>query len=271
LHPDGSLAWQVDLDKPTRDPNRGLAGITSDSTGNTFVAQTITDPASATGRDISVIKLDTSGHQKYLTHFNGHSDGSSVDQVQALAVNFFSEAYVTGQSTGVTGHPEFATIKYDSLGNRQWVERYVGPGDSSDIPVALAISGGSVIITGASIGSGTEKDWATINYVQDGALIAPTALAFGNDPLKVQSAKMFLTLTDTAEVPLASISFTITGDFHLINNCLTTLAPHCKCDLGVTFTPTDLGTRTGTLTVHDDWAGSATHPQTVQLSGTGTP
>jgi len=37
----------------------------------------------------------------------------------------------------------------------------------------------------------------------------------------------------------------------------------------VTFTPTELGTRTGTLTVHDNWAGNAIHPQTVALSGTG--
>ena len=80
-----------------------------------------------------------------------------------------------------------------------------------------------------------------------------------------------MTLTNTAETPLASISFTITGDFHLINNCPTTLAPHASCSLGVTFTPTELGSRSGTLTVHDKWAGNAVHPPTVALSGSGTP
>jgi len=76
-------------------------------------------------------------------------------------------------------------------------------------------------------------------------------------------------LTNTAEIPLASISISVTGDFHVINDCPSSLAAHASCSLSVTFTPTELGSRTGTLTVHDNWAGNAIHPPTVALSGSG--
>jgi hypothetical protein len=189
--------------------------------------------------------------------------------VVGLAVNSFGEAYVTGQSAGATGHPEFTTIKYNSLGSRQWVERYVGPGHSSDIPVALTLTGGGVVITGRSIGSGTAQDWATIDYVQDAALVTPASLTFPNQPHKTQSASQTVTLSNTAEVPLDINTIDITGDFGLSNNCPKTLAAGASCKLGVTFNPTELGTRTGTITVHDNWAGSVTDPQTVKLTGTG--
>ena len=45
-----------------------------------------------------------------------------------------------------------------------------------------------------------------------------------------------------------------------------TLAPKAKCTVKVTFTPTQVGTRTGTLSFTDNAPGS---PQTVALSGTG--
>jgi hypothetical protein len=271
FNPDQSRAFLVDLTKTAPDPSRGLAAISSDSTGDTFVAQTISGASTAThGTDISVIKFDATGHEKFLTRYNGHTDDSGNDGAVALAVNSTGDVYVTGASERVVGVPEFATIKYNVSGVQQWVERYAGSAETYDSPRAIAISGGSVIVTGASNGIATSTDWTTIDYVQDAAVLTPSALAFGNQPLKVQSAKKFLTLTNTAEVPLADISFTITGDFELINACPTTLAAHSTCDLGVTFTPTELGTRTGTLTVHDNWAGSTTDPRTVKLTGTGT-
>src|SRR5207248_1214035 len=47
-----------------------------------------------------------------------------------------------------------------------------------------------------------------------------------------------------------------------------TLAAGAKCQILVTFSPTAIGVRTGTLTVNDD---SGTSPQTAQLSGNGVP
>ncbi len=51
------------------------------------------------------------------------------------------------------------------------------------------------------------------------------------------------------------------------NTCGTSLAAHTTCTINVTFTPTQLGQRTGTLTITDNAAGS---PHTVSLTGAGT-
>jgi hypothetical protein len=49
-------------------------------------------------------------------------------------------------------------------------------------------------------------------------------------------------------------------------SCKPTVAAGASCVIKVTFTPTQVGVRTGTLTVTDDAVDS---PQTVGLSGTG--
>jgi hypothetical protein len=50
-----------------------------------------------------------------------------------------------------------------------WVRTYNGPGDTADYVRGLAIDGsGNVYVTGASVGSGTDYDYATIKYHPDG-------------------------------------------------------------------------------------------------------
>ncbi len=52
-----------------------------------------------------------------------------------------------------------------------WVRRYNGPGNSSDYAYAIAVDpSGNVYVTGYSYGSGTDRDYATIKYVQTGAI-----------------------------------------------------------------------------------------------------
>lgn len=64
-----------------------------------------------------------------------------------------------------------------------------------------------------------------------------------------------------------SASPATSGDFAVqYNGCGSTLSAQSSCYVNVTFTPTAMGARAGTLTVSDDANGS---PQTVQLSGNG--
>ena len=58
-----------------------------------------------------------------------------------------------------------------------------------------------------------------------------------------------------------------TGDFSVsTTTCSTNLAAKSTCTISVVFTPTQTGTRTGTLQVSDSAAGS---PQISTLTGTG--
>jgi len=62
--------------------------------------------------------------------------------------------------------PDYATIKYSSAGVPLWTNIYNGPGNSVDIAQAVAVDhSGNVIVTGYSVGSGGDYDFATIKYI----------------------------------------------------------------------------------------------------------
>jgi hypothetical protein len=74
-------------------------------------------------------------------------------------------------------------------------------------------------------------------------------------------------VTNTGTATLHISSITISGDFAISSNtCGATLAVGAICKVKVTFTPTQTGIRTGSLTFTDDASNS---PQIVPLKGTG--
>lgn len=94
---------------------------------------------------------------------------NSNDGAFAVAVDGSGNVYVTGYSIGSGTDWDFATVKYDSDGATDWVKRYNGPGNYTDVGVAIAVDGsGNVYVTGMSHGSGTGRDYATIKYYSDG-------------------------------------------------------------------------------------------------------
>jgi hypothetical protein len=72
-----------------------------------------------------------------------------------------------------------------------------------------------------------------------------------------------VTVRNIGTAPATIASITASGDFTVTHNCGTSLALNATCAAGVTFKPTDLLTRTGTLTVN------AESVFTTTLSGTG--
>lgn len=91
--------------------------------------------------------------------------GSYIDQATAITVDGSGNVYVTGASTSGTGSLDYATIKYNSSGQQQWVVYYDGPSDFDDIPIAITVDASrNVYVTGSSYGAGTSRDYATIKY-----------------------------------------------------------------------------------------------------------
>src|SRR5580658_1373001 len=112
----------------------------------------------------------------------------------------------------------------------------------------------------------------TVNPLVTGptVTVTPTSLAFPGTAEGATSAKKPVTLKNTGTVTLDITSITTSGDFGQVTStkpCGSTLAAGKSCTIDVTFTPTQVGALSGTLTLTDN---SPSSPQTVALSGTGT-
>jgi hypothetical protein len=135
--------------------------IALDTSGNVYVTGEST--GSGTYRDYATIKYDTNGNQLWVARYRG--PGNWDDIAQGIALDTSGNVYVTGSSYGSGTYRDYATIKYDSLGNQLWAARYNGPGNSHDAAQAIAVDTlGNVYVTGGSFGSGTRHDYATIKY-----------------------------------------------------------------------------------------------------------
>jgi len=106
-----------------------------------------------------------------------------------------------------------------------------------------------------------------------GVGLAPTSLPFGGQLLTTTSTAKTVTLTNTGTGALTISSIAGSGDFTATSIGTTacpispaTLAAGANCTISVTFAPTTVGARTGTLTITDNAVGS---PHTVPLTGTG--
>src|SRR5262249_3351016 len=117
-------------------------------------------------------------------------------------------------------------------------------------------------------------DFALARYVggavhsTPAASLSATSLAFVKRVLGTTSPAKVVTLTKTGAGTPNISSISIKGDFTIgSKTCGTTVAPGASCTVSVTFTPTLIGVRNGTLTFNDN---APTNPQTVALTGTGT-
>ncbi|MCH7904228.1 MAG: SBBP repeat-containing protein [Armatimonadetes bacterium] len=108
--------------------------------------------------------------EEWVRRYNG--PGNDRDVARALAVDRAGNVYVTGESDGSGTGNDYATLKYDTVGNELWERRYSGPGNRLDIARALAVDdAGNVYVTGASTASNGYKLYATLKYDTDGNLL----------------------------------------------------------------------------------------------------
>jgi unsaturated rhamnogalacturonyl hydrolase len=121
------------------------------------------------------------------------------------------------------------------------------------VPVSVAVAAPTSILTANGTAALT---------------LTPSGLSFGVQLLNTTTTGKNIILTNVATTTLSSITITLRGDFSVLSKtCGTSLAPAATCSVRVSFKPTAIGARTGSLTL--SYIGGTGSPQTATLSGTG--
>jgi uncharacterized delta-60 repeat protein len=119
--------------------------------------------------DYVTIAYSTAGVPRWTNSYNGPANGS--DAAAAVAVSG-TNVFVTGSSQGSGTSSDFATIAYSINGVALWTNRYNGPANNAETPLAMTVdASGNVFVTGRSPGVGTDMDYATVALSSAGTVL----------------------------------------------------------------------------------------------------
>lgn len=235
-----------------------------DTTGATLLYSTFLGPNN--NAIPQGIVLD-GNNNAYILAFTGSGSFSTVNGIEnfsngneTLLVEIDAAASVQLFATYLGGsgndQPAPAGIALDASGNL-----YVaGMTDSSDFPVTQSafqsMLGGNIDAFILKIGAGSAP----------AVSLSPGFLQYASQTVGSSSQAQTVLLRNMGSAALSISSISITGDFAETDDCGTSVSGAGSCTFSVTFTPTDLGSRSGTIVIEDDAAGSS---HTVSLVGSG--
>ncbi|MBI4728405.1 MAG: PQQ-binding-like beta-propeller repeat protein [Acidobacteria bacterium] len=155
---------------------------------------------SGTSWDYATLAYDAvSGAMAWEARYDGPGDDyADFDEALSVAVTPDSaRLVVTGRSDGLGTGDDYATLAYDATsGAKLWEDRYNGAGNGDDGATSVAVGpdGARIYVTGASRGSGTSLDYATVAYRTipqdtdgDGLTDWQEVNFYGTDPLNPDS------------------------------------------------------------------------------------
>ena len=164
----GSQLWVSRYNGPANGSDS--AGALGVSPNGSAVFVTGASEGSTGSSDYATVAYDAaSGSQLWARRYDGSA--KSLDSASALGVSPDGSAvFVTGRSEGSVTEGDYATVAYEaSTGSQVWVKRYDGPADGFDgddraTAVSLSPDGSAVFVTGRSLGSTGQVDFATLAY-----------------------------------------------------------------------------------------------------------
>lgn len=281
----------------------GIAAVAVDGSGSTYftgnavsdgtfpiTSTSICDP-SVYGYGCSytfVAKLDPTGSDLLYSTFLGINNYAYP---QAIALDATGDAYVlTSTQSGLlqmvnaiepyTNKADLLLVEIDPAATTEMFATYLG-GSGNDSPSGLALdTAGNIYIAGFTNSedlpvtqgvfqiqlAGNQNAFVMKISGASGPSVSlnPTSLRYSPQQIGVASQPQQVLLRNMGSSALGISSISVTGDFAENDNCGNTLSAASNCNLSVVFTPTTVGTRTGSLVVNDDAVGS---PHVISLSG----
>ena len=182
----------------------------------------------------------------------------------------------TGNVPAIVANIASTAPDFQSNGNQWCVGVRINPGSSCTMrivftPQAGGVRHGQLVISSNAPGSPAHVPLSGVGTVP-GIAVDPTALDFGALMVGATSPPRSFTITSSGPAALRINEITLTGahpgDFALTEDCsIGARPPGDDCVVTVTFAPTSPGTRTATVTIRSNAAGS---PEIVNLTGGGT-
>lgn len=244
--------------------------------------------------DAFVAKLNGAGSTLAYSTYLG---GSGTQIGYGVAVDSSGRAFVTGYNYGGyfptalplqaqnAGFYDAFVSALNATGSLLVFSTYLG-GSSDDFGRGISLDpSGNAYVTGATFSLDFPTTSGSYQPAYEGGpydafvtkislvpspslLISPSSYKFANQAVGATSAPQTATLTNVGAAGLMVTGVVASGDFAESDTCVSCspIAANGACSLSVTFTPTAIGTRTGSLTITNN---ATIRPQTVTLTGTG--
>ncbi len=238
-----------------------------------------------------VTKFDPTGSTLLYSTFLGPNNNAGP---QAITLDTNNNAYVlasTSSSTfgivnGIESYgngDDLLLVEIDPAASTELFATYLGA-SADEYPAGIAIdSTGSLYIAGSTdstdlpvtqgafqkvLGGGTDAFIMKIGPSSAPSVtLSPYSLQYSSQAVSSTSTAQTALLRNMGSSALAISSITASGDFAESDDCGTSVSAASSCTLSVTFTPTAVGTRLGSISIQDNAAGS---PHIINLSGIGS-
>lgn len=171
----GTREWLVTYNRASNYSDEAK-DIAVDGSGNVYVAGS-SSSSSSTATDVgyTVLKYDADGTLLWEAHYTANPSCGSCPNggtATSLVVDGAGNVYVTGDASGTSN--DIATVKFNSSGVQQWVQRFDGSGAGNDgvldSKIALAPDD-NVIVLGRVINADDQSDFALLKYSSVGSLL----------------------------------------------------------------------------------------------------
>lgn len=157
----GALLWAKRYNGPSSKEDIAYS-LFLDAAGNVYV--TGGSVTNGKGYDMLTVKYNNSGAQQWSARYDGPAYLDDISN--KVKADNLGNVYITGPSHGGNSKLDYVTIKYNASGQQQWLKRFNGTANDTDVATSLGLDAyNNVYVTGYSKSSGAANyDYYTVKY-----------------------------------------------------------------------------------------------------------